>query len=194
MRWLFSFLALLCFSFCGDKNPIPEKESAQNDKLNSNSSPADNGIQGIVTVPEMLCLSIKDTATSETISEEMDGDYKALEEDILSLNLSNPGNPGLLLYNDHPKNYIFRCVIPVQQMPAAKPSRSELFILEGTRAVVYNHYGPYQNIPLAYKELKTYITEQKLQQTGPAREFYITDPYLEKDTSKWLSKIYIPVK
>lgn len=194
MRLLFSFLALVFFSCGGEKNSIAEKEDASKDGMNHTPAPADKGIQGIVSVPEMLCLSIKDTATGENISRKMDMDYQALQEDILALNISGSGNPGLLLYTDHPKNIIFRCLIPVPQMPAAKPSRSDLFVLEGTRAVVYNYYGPYQNMPSAYEDIKKYITEHKLQQTGPVREFYITDPYLEKDTSRWLSKIYIPVK
>lgn len=153
-----------------------------------------SGIQGVQRVPEILCIAVKDTAHSEEdISRKVDEGFKLLHNELGRMNMKSELQ-GVLFYTNDPKNFIFKCVIPINRMPATKPVRAELSILESTRAVVYNYYGAYSHINKAYEDLNTYLATNKLKQSGPAREFYITDPLQEPDTSKWLSRIYIPVK
>jgi effector-binding domain-containing protein len=79
-------------------------------------------------------------------------------------------------------------------MPKSKPKNSTIVILEATRAVLYNYYGPFDKLYTAYDKMNAYMQENKLEQSAPAREFYLSDVTQERDPNRWLSKIYIPVK
>lgn len=153
------------------------------------------GIIGVFDIPEILTLAILDSAKQEDIGFKIGKAYSAIEADINNLGLSTEGlPPGAIYYNNNPENFVFECVVPINKTPKEQPKNSTIVILEATRAVVYNYYGPYDKMFNAYAELKTYLEKNKLEQSGAAREFYISDATVEKDPNKWLSKIYIPVK
>jgi effector-binding domain-containing protein len=59
--------------------------------------------------------------------------------------------------------------------------------------LIFNFYGPYQHLFSAYDKIRKYLTQTKLVQTGPMREFYLTDPSIEKDEAKWQTRIMVPV-
>ncbi len=187
---------------CKNTSDSNDNKTAVSDSLITNStSPtvsADNdnpGIAGIIELPEMLTLAVKDSAPQQDIGFKIGKAYSAIEGDMQELNISNNGMPaGSLYYNSDPKNFVFECVIPINQMPSKQPRNSSVVVLEATRAILYNYYGPYDKMAEAYAEIKTYMEQNKLEATGPFREFYITDATAEKDPNKWLSKIYIPVK
>ncbi len=187
---------------CKNTSDSTDNKTAVSDSLITNStSPtvsADNdnpGIAGIIELPEMLTLAVKDSAPQQDIGFKIGKAYSAIEGDMQELNISNNGMPaGSLYYNSDPKNFVFECVIPINQMPSKQPRNSSVVVLEATRAILYNYYGPYDKMAEAYAEIKTYMEQNKLEATGPFREFYITDATAEKDPNKWLSKIYIPVK
>lgn len=187
----------------GCKNSSEQNESAakQDTFPAQNASPGVDpindspGIIGIIEVPEILTLAVRDSATEQEIGFKMGKAYSAIESDMIALNLSNNDMPpGVLYYTNDPKNFVFECVVPINAMPTKQPEKSTVVVLEATRAVVYNYYGPYNKMMNAYAELKDYLEKNKLEQTGPSREFYLTDASVEKNPGKWLSKIYIPVK
>lgn len=62
-----------------------------------------------------------------------------------------------------------------------------------TRAVVYQHVGPYAELHGTYAALEKAIAAAGLRPTGPARESYETNPEEEPDTSKWVTEIVWPV-
>lgn len=191
-------LTLVLFSACGNKTET-SNETSTNSLPTSTATPVvandPEGIIGIIDVPEVLTLAYKDSAAQEDIGFKMGKGYGAIEEDMQKLNLDSEGLPaGAIYYSNDPKNFVFECIVPINKIPASQPKNSTVVVLEATRAVVYNYYGPYNNMMGAYEKLKQYLAENKLEQTGPAREFYLSDPTTEKDPAKWLSKIYIPVK
>jgi len=196
MKKLFPFCALGLFLFsCGGDSTEKEKVVIKDSVKQITSSNTDAvGIVGIQDVPEQLCLVVKDSAVLEEIPLKMGKAYATIEEDAKALNVEMSGSPGVLFYNNDPKNFVFECVIPISRMPASKPKKSNIVVLEATKALVCNYYGSYDKIYQAYESLKQYISKEKLTQIAPAREFYITDPQTEPDSSKWLSKIYVPVK
>jgi effector-binding domain-containing protein len=59
----------------------------------------------------------------------------------------------------------------------------------GGRALVIDYFGGYEKIGDAHFAMDDYIKEKGLKQKTPVIEEYITDPMLEKDTSKWLTKV-----
>lgn len=153
------------------------------------------GIIGVINLPEILTLAIKDSANKDEIGFKMGKNYGILEAEMNELGLTNNEMPpGAIYYNNDINKFVFECLIPINMMPKIQPKHSSIVILEATRAVVYNYYGPYDKMFDAYDELKKYLEDNKMEQISAAREFYLSDPTTEKDPSKWLSKIYIPVK
>jgi effector-binding domain-containing protein len=66
--------------------------------------------------------------------------------------------------------------------------------LPASKAVFVDHYGPYDKLRDSYAGLENYLTANKLTKKLPIIEQYITDPGIEKDTSKWLTKIIFLIK
>lgn len=202
MKKLF-FVLGITIAFVSCKNSSEEKsDNSGNSAITTNTvapqAPAIEetpGIIGVFDIPEILTLSIIDSAKQEDIGFKIGKHYSAIEADIAALGLSTEGMPpGAIYYNNDPKNFIFECIVPINKTPKEQPKNSTIVVLEATKAVIYNYYGPYDKMFNAYAELKTYLEKNKLEQSGPAREFYISDATIEKDPNKWLSKIYIPVK
>ena len=58
------------------------------------------------------------------------------------------------------------------------------------KAFLIDYYGPFEQSVYAYKAMDRYFAKQGLKQAAPIIEEYLTDPSLEPDQSKWLTKIY----
>lgn len=64
-----------------------------------------------------------------------------------------------------------------------------VFTLPGGQALEIDYYGPYAKTGEAHLAMDEYMTEKKLRSIPPVVEWYVTDPGIEKDTSKWLTKV-----
>jgi len=49
-------------------------------------------------------------------------------------------------------------------------------VLPGCRALSVLYRGPYENLPLAHRQVREYLDAHGLSQTGPEREVYLNDP------------------
>jgi effector-binding domain-containing protein len=198
LRYFFVAVLGLLFSACSDKAAEKDIETRNNDSTSAARTPAlsdtTEGIIGVVDVPEIITLAIKDSCTIDEAPFKVGKAFSAIEADIKELKLEFKNEPGTLYYTNDPNHLVFECVIPILKMPASQPKHSTIVILEATRAVVYNYYGPFDKLYTVYDKLNAYLEERKLEQASPAREFYLSDAEQEKDPNKWLSKIYIPVK
>lgn len=196
---LFLFSSILLVVSCSN-NAAAEKtandniEAAKDSLKKKQSAVETEGVQGVFEVAPLLTLSIRDTATGEDIGFRVGKAYGAIQEDITALKLEISGSPGGIFYTNDPNKLLFECVIPIKKEPKDKPKHSDVITLDPIKALVYNYYGPFDKISVAYEKIKEYLIANKLEQIGPAREFYITDPTVEKDPAKWLCKIYIPIK
>lgn len=56
------------------------------------------------------------------------------------------------------------------------------------------HVGSYVTLPDAHEQLKQYIKYKKFEMNGVPWEVYITDADKERDTTKWITEVYYPVK
>jgi effector-binding domain-containing protein len=165
--------------------PVPKKfEEFKSDK----SGPA-----GVFEVPEMLTLCVKDSADAAHMAEAFARSYTILQNELKSLNLTPNGAPGSIYYNNDPNNFIFECVYPIGKMPAKNPKKCQVVVLEAANMYIYNYYGPYADLYKAYDVIKKEIKAMGLEQSGPMREFYVTADSDEKDSSKWLTRIMVPV-
>ncbi len=66
----------------------------------------------------------------------------------------------------------------------------KVFEVPANKALVVDYYGPYEGIAKAHEALGAYVKEKGLTEVAPVLEEYVTDPEVEKDQSKWLTRVY----
>lgn len=54
--------------------------------------------------------------------------------------------------------------------------------------------GAYENLADTHEQIKQYVKYKKFELNGSPWEVYVTDPDKEKDTTKWITEVYYPVK
>ena len=62
------------------------------------------------------------------------------------------------------------------------------------KVIMAYYIGDYNNFSPVYDALHQTIKESEMQITGNPCEIYITGPQQEKDSTKWETDIYFPVK
>lgn len=62
------------------------------------------------------------------------------------------------------------------------------------KALKVQYFGDYAKMKPAYDDIMQYMTEKGLANNGSPWEVYITDPMNEKDTLKWETHVYMPIK
>jgi effector-binding domain-containing protein len=67
-------------------------------------------------------------------------------------------------------------------------------IVDASRAVSVDYYGPYDRMKPAHELIHKYIADNGLQMTGLSIEEYISDPGIERDSSKILTRITYLIK
>jgi effector-binding domain-containing protein len=100
------------------------------------------------------------------------------------------GMPSGLFYNTAPGNgkIDMAAGIPVKEEIAIKNTGTET-IPEGEGLEV-DYYGDYSGLPTVHKAIEAYMKDRGLIHNAPFIEEYLTDPGEEKDSNKWLTKVY----
>lgn len=207
-KLLFSVLFTLIFVSCSQEEEIPakkeptrqvqtlaEKPITDTTSFNNDftSFGTGSGVVGVFDVPEMLVLSIMDSSDLKHVSDKVVKNYALLEEDMKACGAEMNGPVGQITYNNNPNNFVFENVMCIRRIPGKQPKNSKIVVLEASSMLVFNFYGSYQNLFAAYDKVKRYCDKNDLIQSGPMREFYITDPAKEKDSGKWLTRLLVPV-
>jgi effector-binding domain-containing protein len=84
------------------------------------------------------------------------------------------------------------CSLPVAA--DAKVPRYTVMQSYGGKAVKGVHVGSYNNLENTHEQLNQYIGMKNMEIAGAPWEVYVTDPAMEKDTAKWITEVYYPVK
>ncbi len=194
-------VGLTVFSCSDAEDKLPEVSKEQADsilKVNQehiklatfDSKP---GVVGIMNIPEMLTISRIDSAPMKDVSFKVAKNYSVLEEEMNAVGAVLDGMPGMITYNNDTTNFVFECILPIKKIPATQPKICKIVVLEACPMLIYNYFGPYQQLYTAYNKIREYNKANGLEQNGPMREFYLTDPTLEKNPAKWQTRIMVPV-
>jgi effector-binding domain-containing protein len=127
------------------------------------------------------------------ISAQMAKMYGELETILKKANVTVTGYPFALYpeFTDESMNMI--CAMPVAAT-ARVPAKYKVETTRGGSAIKGIYKGNYNNLMALHLELDKYIQYKGLTMNGAPMEVYVTDPMLEKDTTKWITEIYYPVK
>lgn len=109
---------------------------------------------------------------------------------------ATPGSPSGLFFvwDEQNQQTDMAAAVPVASGTALSDTSIQLLNLPGSKAVYVNYYGAYDKTTEAYVSIDKYLAANNLKQKTPVIEQYITDPKVEKDTAKWLTKIIFLVE
>lgn len=144
-------------------------------------------------VPAQILITIRDTASPQTVVPKLTLMYKNISLFLKSNNLSPTGNPIAVFHNYAYGNFDIEAGFPISTIVAA-PSDLNCIERVAHRTAMLKYFGPYKLISTAYNALQTYINDNDLQLNGPGWEEYITNPNMELDSNKRQTNIYYPIR
>jgi effector-binding domain-containing protein len=147
----------------------------------------------------MMCLTMLDSCTVDPkiIGDKYNSMFGQLDAEMKAQKLSQAGAPfAVTIKYDMNNNFmVFSPGIPVSaEVKDVKNKKIKFAKYDAQKCLVYNYYGDYSTMQASYEAMYKHIGENKMEVAGYSWEEYITDPMVEKDTAKWLTKIYIPIK
>jgi effector-binding domain-containing protein len=129
----------------------------------------------------------------QAVSKEMEKMYTELTNVLAKAKVEMNGYPFCIYPRYSPEEMEMVCAVPVA--PDAKlPAKYKISQTPGGKAVKATHVGAYEKLEATYKDLDQYIAFKKIEMNGAPWEVYVTDPTVEKDTAKWVTEVYYPVK
>ncbi len=197
---LFVSVTAVFFS-CGNSDESQLSDKPKNDSIpNTKNNPIDlskvsnePGFVGVVNIGEMLTICKMDSAPMKDVSFKVAKAFSVLEEEMNAIGATLNGSPGMITYTNDTSNFVFECVLPIKELPNKQPKVCKIVVLETSEMLIFNYFGPYQNLFSAYTKIREYSTANRLKQIGPMREFYLTDPTVEADPAEWQTRILVPV-
>lgn len=154
------------------------------------------GVYGIVVVPEFWCILLSDSASDSNIQKKYAEDIIKVMEEYYRFEPKGKRITGSLIHTNDPKNFKFDVFAVLSEKPAdtIQPQNGKLYLMKSDTVILCNHYGSYRHLYKSYQLIRTYMERNALVQKDVMRELYVTDPTETKDTSRWLTRIMVPVK
>lgn len=185
------FPGLMMDKFIGDdfeKTLLGLKKHAELLKL---SHPAPM-VQELITKDQVLA-SYRTVTDMKRIAADIALSYQKIGKFMAANGLRQTG-PVCAFYHGYSGDRIdMECAIPVnKEVKSSDEVHVNLFKAEN--AVELDYYGPYMGTSKAHAYIGEWITKHHKKISGSPWEVYVTDPAEEKDTAKWLTKIYYPVE
>jgi effector-binding domain-containing protein len=188
---------ILLWMSCNEEDDFMRTENKEPVVAESQAPPEyreKEGFAGVMDVPEMLCLSKIDSADISEVAARVAQNYRLLQSELKRIGAVPDGPAGQINYNNDPHNFKFECFLLIREIPEQQPRNCSIVVLEASKMLIYNYYGPYQELHFAYNQMKDFCRTHNLVQSGPQREFYVTDPTVEPDGQKLLTRIMLPVE
>lgn len=129
----------------------------------------------------------------DDISAQMSKMYAELFGVVLKAKSQPSGYPFCIYPNLGSEATEMICALPVSEN-VKLPAKYKLERLAGGKAVKGIHKGDYNTLGTSHADINRYIASKGIALSGAPWEVYVTDPELEKDTTKWITEIYYPVK
>jgi effector-binding domain-containing protein len=145
-------------------------------------------------LPEQHYMFIHDTASLATIGDKMGAGYGKIGELAGAQKINVNGAPFAIYYSGSTTNFDMDICLPTDN-PGKAGGDVKAGKFSAGKAVVVDFYGAYELTGNAHEAASKFLSEHpELTMTGPPREEYVTDPGLEKNPDKILTRVIYPVK
>ncbi len=138
-------------------------------------------------------IGIREKVSFKEIGLKMESIMNELMVFVKKNNLKMTNVPFSISYSVANDTIDFETAMPVEQCKAVSP-KIHIGQMNECNAVVLDYYGPYNKIKKGYNSINNWIFDNKKKITGAPFEMYFTNPLIDKDSTKWLTKIYYPVE
>jgi len=91
------------------------------------------------------------------------------------------------------KHSVFELGIPVVEMTTPVSGRIRYKTMAGRNHVVANYYGSYDTLEDGHNAIQQWLMRYRRKLAGYPWEMFVTDPAIESDPNKWLTRIFYPV-
>jgi effector-binding domain-containing protein len=163
----------------------------------SEATPKGETVAGFSTeqrsINSMKIAGIRKKVKTSEMSSALFGKWFAEISQVLSSQGLKPIGAPMTIYHSYaPTEVEVEAAIPVESL--GKNTGVTLFReTEAMKAFVVKYYGGYNNMESVYNATYDYLAQKNMSSKGAPMEIYITDPGMEKDTSKWLTEIVFPL-
>jgi effector-binding domain-containing protein len=147
--------------------------------------------------PEMMCLSVTDSCSFADIEKKIVAAHMLVKKELQEQKMEAAGNPYVVNIKFDPaaEKYVFAAGFPVSaEVKKTKNAKVMYGKYAPQKCIMYDYYGSPAKIEPAYNSIDQYIADNKMEKAGYSWEVYDETSMMEKDTAKWLTKIYVPVK
>lgn len=150
------------------------------------------------TVESMKIMSIMDSCTSADIGQKLGSLYAEVGEAMKKQGLNQVGAPFAVYHKvtnnpDGSMHFVLQAGIPVDKEGKTE-GRVKYWQTPPGNVVKAWHYGTYESTGQTHEIMHAWMAKNGKTADGAPWEVYATDPMVEKDTAKWLTEIYYPVK
>lgn len=143
-------------------------------------------------IPARILISVRDTASPQTVAPKLTSMYKKIALFLKSKNLSPTGNPMTVFHNYSSNNFDIEACLPLASIINV-PAGMNCSEKAPQRAVMLKYFGHYSMISDAYNALQSYINENGLRVNGAVWEEYITNPNNASDSNTRQTDICFPI-
>lgn len=146
-----------------------------------------------IQIPHQFYLAVHDTATINTISMKLGKGFGTIGAAMKKQGLKMAGAPFAFYFTVSAMNFDFNSAVAVdrQGKDDGVVKAGEIKAGNGLRV---RFFGSYEKTALAHQAIHDYAASKNKNITGAPWEVYITDPGMEKDTTKWETDVYYPVE
>ncbi|MBL6448741.1 GyrI-like domain-containing protein [Fulvivirga sp. 29W222] len=167
-----------------------------NKLLNKGETYTDTVKYDIVEVnwPQKTFITKREKLRFDQLSDFFSKNYKAIYSWIEKNGIETNGVPSAVYFSiDETKQETdLAAAVPVKgELPQS--INFEILKTPPAKVITTTHYGSYESIHPAYSALDGYLKNNGLKKELIIEEYY-SDPVEEKDTSKWMTKIYFVIK
>ena len=149
---------------------------------------AQNMVMHIEELPEVTVAYVPTEAKSAELTPALAGAYGAISQHLIAQEAEMTAMPmaNYLEYKD--ELVVFEPMIPINKTIEESESVKVKTMPQAKMAVFY-HYGDYSGLSAAHEEALKVLETAGIQAGVASLEIYETDPGLEPDPNKWLTKI-----
>jgi len=138
-------------------------------------------------------IGIMDSCTLEDVGQRMNVLYNELLVFGARTGIDITVRPIAIYHRLDEKKTVFEMGIPVVERPSVS-GRMRYKTMQGSDHVVASYYGSYDTLEDGHNAVQQWLMRYRRKMSGYPWEMFVTDPAIEPDPNKWLTRIYYPVE
>ena len=138
-------------------------------------------------------MALRGNVEVKMISNFLGQSYQTIGTAMQKQKLKMAGAPFAIYYSNSLTNWEMDAAISVDKL-GKNDGHVKSGKLAAGNAIVVHYFGAYKKVGEAHKAAHDYIQAHQKIINGAPWEVYVTDPGMEKDTAKWQTDVFYPIK